>query len=120
MTTGLLGGWGRLPGVTTTIFTVMSALAVEHKAINLGQGFPDFNPPNRLVSFLSRDAESGHNQYAPMIGAVPLRAAIAAMVEQKYQHSVDPNSEITVTSGATEALLNAIFAVVRPPSEDSR
>lgn len=95
----LLGGWSRLPGVATTIFTLMSALAVEHKAINLGQGFPDFSPPKLLVSLLSQAAEAGHNQYAPMIGAAPLRSAIAAMILEKYSATIDPNSEITITSG---------------------
>ncbi len=104
----------KLPKVGTTIFTVMSQLAAEHGAVNLGQGFPDFAVPQRLVDELDAAMRAGHNQYAPMTGVAPLRQAIAEKVLRCYGRPVDPDTEITVTSGATEALFNAIHAVVRP------
>lgn len=107
----------KLPKVGTTIFTVMSQLAAEHGAVNLGQGFPDFAVPQRLVDELDRAMRDGHNQYAPMTGVAPLRQAIADKVLRCYGREVNPDTEITVTSGATEALFNAIHAVVRPGEE---
>jgi len=107
----------KLPKVGTTIFTVMSQLAAEHGAVNLGQGFPDFAVPQRLVDELDRAMREGHNQYAPMTGVAPLRQAIAGKVLRCYGRQVNPDTEITVTSGATEALFNAIHAVVRPGEE---
>lgn len=107
----------KLPKVGTTIFTVMSQLAAEHGAVNLGQGFPDFAVPQRLVDELDRAMRAGHNQYAPMTGVAPLRQAIAEKVLRCCGREVDPDTEITVTSGATEALFNAIHAVVRPGEE---
>jgi methionine aminotransferase len=107
----------KLPKVGTTIFTVMSQLAAEHGAVNLGQGFPDFAVPQRLVDELGRAMRDGHNQYAPMTGVAPLRQAIAEKVLRCYGREVNPDTEITVTSGATEALFNAIHAVVRPGEE---
>ena len=107
----------KLPKVGTTIFTVMSQLAAEHGAVNLGQGFPDFAVPQRLVDELDRATRAGHNQDAPMTGVAPLRQAIAEKVLRCYGREVDPDTEITVTSGATEALFNAIHAVVRPGEE---
>ncbi|HEY1035040.1 MAG TPA: pyridoxal phosphate-dependent aminotransferase [Pseudoxanthomonas sp.] len=107
----------KLPKVGTTIFTVMSQLAAEHGAVNLGQGFPDFAVPQRLVDELDAAMRAGHNQYAPMTGVAPLRQAIAEKVLRCYGREVDPDTEITVTSGATEALFNAIHAVVRPGEE---
>ena len=107
----------KLPKVGTTIFTVMSQLAAEHGAVNLGQGFPDFAVPQRLVYELDRAMRAVPNQYAPMTGVAPLRQAIAEKVLRCYGREVDPDTEITVTSGATEALFNAIHAVVRPGEE---
>ena len=107
----------KLPRVGTTIFTVMSQLAAEHKAVNLGQGFPDFPVPQRLVEALDRAMREGHNQYAPMTGIPALRQAIAAKTERVYGHRPDADVEITVTSGATEAIFNAIHAVVRAGDE---
>jgi methionine aminotransferase len=107
----------KLPKVGTTIFTVMSQLAAEHGAVNLGQGFPDFAVPQRLVDELAKAMAAGHNQYPPMTGVAPLRQAIAAKVARCYGAQVDADSEITVTSGATEAIFNAIHAVVRPGEE---
>ena len=108
----------KLPHVGTTIFTVMSRLAAEHGAINLSQGFPDFEPPARLVELVAHYMrEGGANQYAPMPGHPALRAAIAAKVLEYYGRRVDTEREITVTSGGTEALFAAINAVVRAGDE---
>lgn len=107
----------KLPKVGTTIFTVMSQLAAEHDAVNLGQGFPDFPVPSRLVDALGRAMQAGHNQYAPMTGIPALRHAIAAKTEHCYGWRPDADAEITVTSGATEAIFNAIHAVVRAGEE---
>ncbi|MEP6908054.1 MAG: pyridoxal phosphate-dependent aminotransferase [Pseudoxanthomonas sp.] len=107
----------KLPKVGTTIFTVMSQLAAEHGAVNLGQGFPDFAVPSRLVDELAAAMHSGHNQYPPMTGVPVLRQAIADKALRCYGAAVNPDSEITVTSGATEAIFNAIHAVVRAGEE---
>ena len=107
----------KLPQIGTTIFTVMSQLAAEHGAVNLGQGFPDFDVPPRLVDALDRAMREGHNQYAPMTGIPALREAIADKVRRVYGVQVDPDAEVTVTSGATEAIFNAIHAVVRAGEE---
>lgn len=107
----------KLPKVGTTIFTVMSQLAAEHGAVNLGQGFPDFAVPQRLVDELDVAMRAGHNQYAPMTGVAPLRQAIAEKALRCYGRELNADTEVTVTSGATEALFNAIHAVVRPGEE---
>ena len=107
----------KLPRVGTTIFTGMSQLAAEHGAVNLGQGFPDFAVPQRLVDELDAAMRAGHNQYAPMTGVPVLRQAIAGKALRCYGATVDADSEVTVTSGATEAIFNAIHAVVRPGDE---
>jgi methionine transaminase len=107
----------KLPKVGTTIFSVMSQLAVEHKAVNLGQGFPDFETPEPLREAVSRAMAAGHNQYAPGIGLGSLREQIAIKTEHLYGHRVSPDTEVTVTSGATEAIFAAIAAVVRAGDE---
>ena len=107
----------KLPKVGTTIFTVMSQLAAEHGAVNLGQGFPDFDVPERLVQALDRAMREGKNQYAPMTGLPVLRQAIAAKTERCYGYRPDPDTEVTVTSGASEAIFDAVHAVVRPGDE---
>ena len=107
----------KLPNVGTTIFTVMSRLAAECGAINLSQGFPDFDPPPRLVDLVVQHMRSGRNQYAPMAGWPPLCEAIASKVEALYGRKVGASSEVTVTSGGTEALFCAVQAVVRPGDE---
>jgi methionine transaminase len=107
----------KLPKVGTTIFTVMSQLAVEHGAVNLGQGFPDFNVPERLIEALGRAMREGKNQYAPMTGIPSLRQAIASKTERCYGYRPDADAEITVTSGASEAIFDAVLAVVRPGDE---
>ncbi|MGN6512174.1 MAG: pyridoxal phosphate-dependent aminotransferase [Lysobacteraceae bacterium] len=107
----------RLPKVGTTIFTVMSQLAAEHHAVNLGQGFPDFPAPARLVDELDRAMRAGHNQYAPMSGIPALREAIADKTERCYGWRPDVDHGITVTSGASEAIFDAVAAVVHPGEE---
>ena len=107
----------KLPKVGTTIFTVMSQLAVEHQAVNLGQGFPDFPVPQRLVDELARAMAEGKNQYAPANGIPALRQAIAAKTTRCYGRAVDADAEVTVTSGASEAIFDAVLAVVRPGEE---
>ena len=107
----------KLPKVGTTIFTVMSQLAVEHQAVNLGQGFPDFPVPQRLVDELARAMAEGKNQYAPANGIPALRQAIAAKTARCYGRAVDADAEVTVTSGASEAIFDAVLAVVRPGEE---
>ena len=107
----------KLPKVGTTIFTVMSHLAQEHGAVNLGQGFPDFDVPARLIDELDRAMRAGHNQYAPMTGVPALRQAIAAKTGRVYGYRPDPDAEVTVTSGASEAIFDAIHAVVRAGDE---
>jgi methionine aminotransferase len=107
----------RLPTVGTTIFTVMSALATEHGAVNLGQGFPDFDCDPRLVDAVTQAMREGLNQYPPMAGVPALREAVAAKIEALYGHRYDPGSEITVTAGATQAILTAILCCVHPGDE---
>jgi len=107
----------KLPALGTTIFTQMSALAQQHNAINLSQGFPDFDGPRYLQARLAHHVSEGANQYAPMTGALPLREAIAEKTAELYGYRPDVNSDITVTAGATEALYAAIAALVRPGDE---
>jgi methionine transaminase len=107
----------KLPSVGTTIFTVMSALATEKGAVNLGQGFPDFECDPRLIRAVTEAMNAGLNQYPPMTGVPSLRAAVAAKIEAMYGHSYDPGSEVTITAGATQAIITAVLAVVRPGDE---
>jgi methionine aminotransferase len=107
----------KLPDVGVTIFTVMTQLAQEAGAINLSQGFPDFDVRPALIDRVTHYMQAGHNQYAPMPGVPSLRAAVAAKVEALYDARCDPETEITITSGATEALYAAVTAVVRPGDE---
>ena len=107
----------RLPNVGTTIFTVMSALAAEHKAVNLGQGFPDFDCDPALVNAVTQAMQAGHNQYPPMPGVPALRQAMADKMLALYGMRCDPATEITVTAGATQAILTALLAVVHPGDE---
>ena len=107
----------RLPNVGTTIFTVMSALAAETGAVNLGQGFPDFDCDPRLLDAVDQAMRNGHNQYPPMAGIAPLRQAMSEKMLALYGHRYDPTTEITVTAGATQAILTIILAVVHPGDE---
>lgn len=107
----------KLPSLGTTIFTQMSALAQQYQAINLSQGFPDFDGPRFLQERLAFHVAAGANQYAPMTGAQPLREAIADKTAALYGHRPDAERDITITAGATEALYAAITALVRPGDE---
>lgn len=101
----------------TTIFTVMSALAAEHKAVNLGQGFPDYPMPEALAALVSQAMQEGFNQYAPMPGWMPLRESIAAKIRLLYNTEVHPDREITITPGGTYAIYTALTTVLQPGDE---
>lgn len=107
----------KLPKVGTTIFTVMSALANEYKAVNLGQGFPDFPMDETLTTLVSDAMRQGYNQYAPMPGWMPLREAIAEKAELLYGAKVNPDTEITITPGGTYAIYTALTTVLQPGDE---
>lgn len=107
----------KLPQVGTTIFTVMSQLAAEHGAVNLGQGFPDFQCDPALVDAVTQAMQAGHNQYPPMAGVPALRQAVAGKIEALHGRAYDANTEITITAGATQAILTAILATVQPGDE---
>lgn len=107
----------KLPAVGTTIFTVMSGLAREHKAINLSQGFPDFEADPLLIELAKTHTSSAFNQYAPMPGALPLREQIASLLQSCYGAVYHPETEITVTAGATQGIYTAIAAFIRPGDE---
>ena len=107
----------KLPQVGTTIFSVMSALAAEHDAVNLGQGFPDFECDPALVDAVTQAMKAGHNQYPPMPGIPALREAVASKIEATYGRKYCANTEITITAGATQAILTAILAIVHAGDE---
>jgi methionine aminotransferase len=107
----------KLPNVGTTIFTTMSNLAAQTGALNLSQGFPDFDGPPALLDAVGRHVQAGHNQYAPTTGLPALREQIAAKVARSYGRAVSPDSEITITPGATQAIFCAIQAVIRNGDE---
>ncbi len=107
----------KLPSTGVSIFATMSRLAAEHQAINLSQGFPDFDCAPDLVEAVARSLRDGHNQYAPMPGLPALREALADKIAALYGHRYDPATEILVTSGATEALFSTLIALVHPGDE---
>jgi methionine transaminase len=107
----------KLPAGGVTIFSVMSRLAEDVGAINLGQGFPDFNCSPQLIDAVERHMREGHNQYAPMLGVYALREALARKIELLYERRYDPATEMCVTSGATEGLFTTLTALVRPSDE---
>ncbi len=107
----------KLPQTGTTIFTVMSALASEVGAINLSQGFPDYNCDPELINMVTRAMQGGFNQYAPMAGWLPLREAIAQKTEKLYGATYNPDTEITITAGGTQAIFTAICAAIHPNDE---
>ena len=104
----------KLPDVGTTIFTVMSQLAVQHQAINLSQGFPDYECSPELIGLVDQYMRSGYNQYAPMAGLLSLRERIAEKQEKLHQAIYNPDTEITITAGGTQALFASIACVIRP------
>jgi methionine aminotransferase len=114
MTSDNLVGASRLPSVGTTIFTVMSALAARTGAINLGQGFPDFDCDPALVDAVTAAMRAGHNQYPPMTGIPALRQAVSDKIALTTGHRYDPDSEITITAGATQGILSTVLALVHP------
>jgi methionine aminotransferase len=107
----------KLPEVGTTIFTVMSKLAAEHNAINLSQGFPDFNCNEELTGLVAKHMKAGHNQYAPMPGLISLREMLAKKTKDLYHAEYDPETEITITAGATQAIYTAITAMIHEDDE---
>ena len=107
----------KLPDVGTTIFTIMSQMAADHKAINLSQGYPDYDGPRELTERLAYFTTHGYNQYAPLAGVPVLRQQVAAKVARFYDHAIDADSQITITPGATEAIFCAVHAVIRPGDE---
>ncbi len=107
----------RLPHVGTTIFSVMSALAAQHKAVNLGQGFPDFACDPALIAHVTQAMQAGHNQYPPMPGVPLLREAVASKIEALHARQYSAADEITITAGATQAIITAILATVHPGDE---
>ena len=102
----------KLPNVGTTIFTVMSTLATEHNAVNLGQGFPDFNCDPKLVDRVTEAMQQGQNQYPPMAGVPVLRDTVASKIKSLYGRDYNATTEITITAGATQAIITIILAVV--------
>ncbi len=107
----------KLPNVGTTIFTVMSKLAADNNAINLSQGFPDFNCNDDLVALVNKYMKAGNNQYAPMPGLIQLREILAQKTEELYGAKYNPDSEITITAGATQAIYTAITAIIKEDDE---
>ncbi|WP_143308668.1 methionine aminotransferase [Chitinophaga vietnamensis] len=107
----------KLPNVGTTIFSVMSALAAENKAINLSQGFPDYDCNEELKALVNEAMQQGHNQYAPMPGLLQLREVIANKIESLYHQSINPDTEITITPGGTYAIFTAIATCIQPGDE---
>lgn len=107
----------KLPEAGTTIFTVMSALAAEYGAINLSQGFPEFSASQELIELVHRYMQDGYNQYAPMPGVFALRERIAEKIERQHHHKTDPDAEVTVTSGASEAIFATIATLIHPGEE---
>jgi len=107
----------RLPDLGTSIFDVMSKMAQEYGAINLSQGFPDFQVSEKLIELIHQKMKEGYNQYAPMPGMPALRSTIADVIHQTYKHKVDPETEISVTAGGTEAIFATITGLVSPGDE---
>ncbi len=107
----------KLPNVGTTIFTVMSALANEHSAVNLGQGFPDYPMSEELIALVNEAMKNNYNQYPPMPGWMPLREAIAEKVSSLYNANINPDTEITITPGGTYAIYSAFTTILQPGDE---
>jgi methionine transaminase len=107
----------KLPGVGTSIFTVMSAMATEYKAVNLGQGFPDFDMNHELTGLVNDAMKKGFNQYSPMQGYTPLREVLAEKVESLYKTIISPDTQVTITPGGTYAIYTALTTVLQPGDE---
>lgn len=113
----MIATYSKLPGTTNSIFSVMSQLAAEHNAINLSQGFPDYECDPKLINFVAQAMRDGHNQYAPMAGNQSLRELIVDKVNLQYGSNYDPNTEVTITAGGTQALFTALTACIQPGDE---
>ena len=113
----MISTYSKLPGTSTTIFTVMSQLAAEHKAINLSQGFPDYDIDPKLMDFVTNAMKEGHNQYAPMTGIPALRELIADKVNHLYGSNYNPETEVTITAGGTQAIFTALSAYITSGDE---
>ena len=109
--------WSKLPTTNTSIFTIMSHLAKKHNAINLSQGFPDFDAPQDLINLANKYMQNGYNQYAEMRGVASLRQQIAKKIERQYGRTIDADNEITITSGATQAIYAVLTALLRENDE---
>lgn len=107
----------KLPKVSNSIFSVMSALAKEHNAINLSQGFPDYQMDNELIKMVTKEMKNGNNQYAPMPGVFELRETISAKIEKQHQSFYSPDTEITITAGGTQAIFTAIASIIHQNDE---
>jgi methionine aminotransferase len=107
----------KLPDVGTTIFTTMSVLAAQYNAINLGQGFPDFEMPQELIALVCEAMKSGYNQYTHMNGYVPLRESLAEKIQTLYNNSINPDTQITITPGGTYAIYTALTTILQPGDE---
>jgi methionine transaminase len=107
----------KLPNVGTTIFTVMSALATEYNAVNLGQGFPDYEMSGELIALVNEAMKKGFNQYVPMQGYLPLREALSEKIQSLYNTATDPNTQITITPGGTYAIYTALTTILQPGDE---
>jgi methionine aminotransferase len=113
----MIGTYSKLPGTTNSIFSVMSQLAAEHHAINLSQGFPDYDCDPALVDFVAQAMKKGHNQYAPMPGLASLRGLVADKVNLAHGSAYNPDTEVTITAGGTEAIFTALTASIQPGDE---
>jgi methionine aminotransferase len=113
----MISTYSKLPGTSTTIFSVMSQLAAEHNALNLSQGFPDYDCDPRLIESVAQAMKDGHNQYAPMTGLQSLRELIADKVNLAYGSNYHPDTEVTVTAGGTQAIFTALTACIQPGDE---
>ena len=107
----------KLPTIGTTIFTVMSGLATEYNAVNLGQGFPDYPMNEELMSLVNQAMHNGFNQYVPMQGYPPLQETIAEKIYHLYHNSINPSTQITITPGGTYAIYTALTTVLQPGDE---
>jgi methionine aminotransferase len=113
----MIGTYSKLPGTSNSIFSVMSQLAAEHHAINLSQGFPDYDCDPALVDFVAQAMRSGHNQYAPMPGLASLRGLVADKINLAHGAAYNPDTEVTITAGGTEAIFTALTACIQPGDE---
>lgn len=113
----MIATYSKLPGTSTSIFSVMSQLAAEHNAINLSQGFPDYDCDPKLISLVAEAMKSGYNQYAPMAGIPSLRTLIADKVNTQYGSDYHPDTEVTITAGGTQAIFTALTACIQPGDE---